>query len=184
MFDRELFRNGDPGLFRQLVREVSPRLLGVIRCYASDDDHADDLLQESWVQIYRKRARFSGKGSFLGWAMAVTRNVCRMSLRSTTILVRAGLGDHGHIPDSAPGPAARLRQRRRANALHAALEKLTDRERQAVVLRLLEGRRTSEVAALMGVKEVSVRSLVHRGLRKLRRTKSLARAITEAERLR
>lgn len=50
------------------------------------------------------------------------------------------------------------------------------------MLRLLDGRRTSEVAALMGVKEVSVRSLVHRGLGKLRRMKSLARAITEAER--
>lgn len=184
MFDRELFVKGDPTVFRRLVREVSPRMLGVIRCYTSDDDHADELLQESWVRIYRKRARFSGKGSFVGWAMAVSRNVCRMSLRSTSGMLRAGLGDHGHIPDGAPDPAALLRERRRANALHAALEKLTDRERQAVVLRLLEGRRTAEVAALMEVKEVSVRSLIHRALRKLRRMKSLARAITEAERLR
>ena len=184
MFDRELFLKGDPGVFRELVREVSPRMLGVIRSYASDDDHADELLQESWVQIYRKRARFSGKGSFLGWALAVTRNVCRMSLRSTSGLLRAGLGDYRHIRDGAPGPAARLRRRRRANALHAALERLTNRERQAVVLRLLEGRRTSEVSALMGIKEVSVRSLIHRALRKLRRMKSLTRAITEAEILR
>ena len=181
MFDRERFRKGDPAVFRRLVREVSPRMLGVIRSYASDDDHADELLQESWVQIYRKRSRFSGRGSFLGWAMAVTRNVCRMSLRSTSGMLRAGLGDYAHIPDEAPGPAARLRERRRANALHAAIEKLTKKERQAVVLRLLEGRRTSEVAALMGIKEVSVRSLTHRALGRLRRMKSLKRAITEAE---
>lgn len=184
MFDRELYRKGDPAVFRRLVREVSPRMLGVIRSYASDDDHADELLQESWVQIYRKRSRFSGKGSFLGWAMAVTRNVCRMSLRTTSGILRAGLGDYAHIPDGAPGPAARLRERRRADALHAALERLTKREQQAVVLRLLEGRRTSEVAALMGIREVSVRSLIHRAIRKLRRMQSLKRAITDAERLR
>ena len=184
MFDRELFRKGDPAVFRRLVREVSPRMMGVVRSYATDDDHADELLQESWVQIYRKRARFSGKGSFVGWAMAVTRNVCRVSLRTTSGLLRAGLGNLEDLPDAAPGPAARLRQRRRADALYAALDKLTQREREALVLRLLEGRRTSEVSALMGVKEGSVRSLVHRGLGKLRRMKSLARAITEAEILR
>lgn len=181
MFDRELFRKGDSAVFRQLVREVSPRMLGVIRSYSSDDDHAEELLQQSWVQIYRKRARFSGRGSFPGWAMAVTRNVCRMSLRSMSGMLRAGLDDHAHIPDEAPDPAARLRERRRANALQAALEKLTNKQRLAVELRLLEGRRTSEVAELMGIKEASVRSLIHRALGRLRRMQSLKRAITEAE---
>ena len=159
-------------------------MLAMIRCYASDDDHADELLQESWVHIYHKRATFSGTGSFAEWALAVSRNVCRMSLRGVSGMVYASLHDHGDIPDAAAGPAARLARRRRAKALYAALDKLTKRERQAIMLRLLEGRRTAEVAKLMGVKEVSVRSLVHRGLRKLRRMKSLKRAILETEGLR
>ena len=96
-------------------------------------------------------------------------------------MLRAGLDDHAHIPDEAPDPAARLRERRRANALQAALEKLTNKQRLAVELRLLEGRRTSEVAELMGIKEASVRSLIHRALGRLRRMQSLKRAITEAE---
>lgn len=180
-FDRELFRKGDAALFRRLVREVSPTMLALIRCYASDDDHADELLQESWVRIYRKRVRFSGKGSFAGWARAVSRNVCLMSLRGGKGVERVSLEDHGDIPDAAPGPAAQLARRRRAKALYDALEKLTRRERRAIVLRLLEGRRTPEVARLMGIKEVSVRSLVHRGLKKLRRMRGLKRTITEAE---
>ncbi len=156
-------------------------MLAMVRCYASDDDEADELLQESWVRIYRKRDRFSGKGSFAGWALAVSRNVCRTSLREQSALVQLSLHDHGDIPDSAGGPAVQLARRRRAKALYEALDRLTDRERQAIVLRLLEGRRTAEVAELMEVKEVSVRSLVHRGLKKLRRMKSLKRTITETE---
>lgn len=159
-------------------------MLAMIRCYAEDNDHADELLQLSWVQIYRKRARFSGKGSFQGWALAVSRNVCRMSVRGKAGLVRVSLHDHGDIPDAAAGPAAQLARRRRAKALYAALERLTNRERQAIMLRLLEGWRTAEVAKEMGVKEVSVRSLVHRGLRKLRRVKSLKQVILETEGLR
>ncbi len=156
-------------------------MLAMIRCYARDHDHADELLQESWVRIYRKRTRFSGKGSFQGWALAVSRNVCRMSVRGTSKPVRVSLQDHGDLPDAGEGPAARLARRRRARALYAALEKLTKRERQAIVLRLLEGRRTAVVSELMGVKEASVRSLVHRGLKKLRRMRSLERTITETE---
>jgi len=180
-FDRELFRQGDPALFRRLVRELSPRMLAMVRSYATDNDHAAELLQESWVRIYRKRDMFSGKGSFAGWALAVSRNVCRTSLREQSALVRLSLHDQGDIPDSAGGPAVQLARRRRAKALYEALDRLTDRERRAIVLRLLEGRRTAEVAELMGVKEVSVRSLVHRGLKKLRRMKSLKRTITETE---
>ena len=183
-FDRELFRKGDAALFRRLVRELSPRMLAMIRFYASDDDHADELLQESWIRIYRKRARFSGKGSFAGWALAVSRNVCRMSLRGVSGMLHVSLYDHGDIPDTAGGPAAQLVRRRRAKALFAALDKLSNRERQAIMLRLLEGWPTAEVAKAMGVKQVSVRSLVHRGLRKLRRMKSLKRAILETEGLR
>ena len=156
-------------------------MLALIRCYVSDDDQADELLQESWIQIYRKRTRFSGKGAFAGWALAVSRNVCRMSLRGGTGVVRVSLHEHGDISDTAEGPAAQLARRRRAKALYEALAKLTKRERQAIVLRLLEGRRTAEVSELMGIKEVSVRSLVHRGLGKLRRVKSLKRTITETE---
>ncbi len=180
-FDRERFRKGDPALFRRLVREVSPRMLALIRCYVSDPDRADELLQESWVRIYRKRARFSGKGSLVGWALAVTRNVCLMSLRRERGVVRVSLHEHGDLADPADGPATQLARRRRAKALHEALGRLTKRERQAIVLRLLEGRSAAEVSELMGIKEVSVRSLVHRGLGKLRRMKSLKRTVSETE---
>ena len=178
-FDLERFREGDTALFRQLVREASPRMLALIRSYVSDDDEADELLQESWVRIYRKRTRFSGKGSFVGWALAVCRNVCRMSLRGGTGVVRVSLQHHADIRDGADGPAEQLARRRRAKALYEALAKLTKRERQAIVLRLLEGRRTAEVAKLLGIKEVSVRSLIHRGLGKLRRAKNLKQTIRE-----
>ena len=80
-FDRERFHAGDQALFRDLVRETSPRMLRVIRGYARDEDHAADLLQLCWIRIYRKRARFSGNGSFLGWALTVCRNVCRAEAR-------------------------------------------------------------------------------------------------------
>ena len=177
-FDRKRFHAGDHRLFRHLVRETSPRMLRVIRGYARDDDHAADLLQVCWIRIYRKRARFSGTGSFLGWALTVCRNVCRTEARKRRHGPVVRLEDRGDLPDRTPGPTERLKRQERAAALYAGLERLTARERDAILLRILEGRSTAEVAQLLAVKQVSVRSLIHRGLQKLRQMDWLAEEIS------
>ncbi len=176
-FDRERFRAGDHALFRHLVREMSPRMLRVIRGYARDDDHAADLLQSCWIHIYRKRARFSGIGSFLGWALTVCRNLCKMEARKRQHIALVRLDDHRDLPDPGPGPAEQRTRQQRAAALYAALERLTVRERDAILLRILEGRSTAEVARILAAKEASVRSLIHRGLKKLRQMDGLAEKI-------
>ena len=176
-FDRAGFRAGDQALFRDLVRETSPRMLRVIRSYARDDNHAADLLQLSWIQIWRKRTRFSGTGSFTGWALTVCRNVCRTEARKRSRGSPLRLDERADLPDPAPSPAERLRLQERAAALYAALDRLTPRERDAILLRVLEGRSTADVARVLAVKEVSVRSLIHRGLKKLRRMDELIERI-------
>lgn len=178
-FDYDRFRAGDHGLFRDLVRSMSPRLMGMIRTYARDGDHAEDLLQMSWLRIYRMRKRFSGTGSLFGWTLTVSRNVCREQLRKARGPSPVRLESHGDIRDLAPGPAEQMEMHFRAAALYAALERLTVRERDAIILRLLEGRSTASVARRLGVKEVSVRSLIHRGLNKLRRMEGLTESIRD-----
>ncbi len=177
-FDRERFHAGDQALFRDLVRDTSPRMLQVIRGYARDDDHAADLLQLCWIRIYRKRARFAGTGSFLGWALTVCRNVCRMEVRKRRRRPLVRIDERRDFPDPTPGAAEQLRREEQAAALYAALERLSVRERDAILLRILEGRSTAEVARTLAVKEVSVRSLIHRGLKKLRRMDALAEQIS------
>ena len=149
-------------------------MLRVIRGYARDEDHAADLLQVCWIRIYRKRTRFAGTGSFLGWALTVCRNVCRTEARKRRDGSVVSLDDHGDLPDRTPSPAEQLKRQERAAALYAALDRLRARERDAILLRVLEGRSTAEVAKIMALKEVSVRSLIHRGLKKLRQMDWLA----------
>ena len=61
----------------------------------------------------------------------------------------------------------RLESRDRLRALRAALDTLPDRQRQAVVLRHLEGLQNPEIAAIMGVSTEAVESLTARGKRAL-----------------
>ena len=69
--------------------------------------------------------------------------------------------------DDAPGADQALLQKARADALQAALGELPDRQRQAVVLRHIEGLSNPEIAAIMEIGVEAVESLTARGKRAL-----------------
>ena len=71
------------------------------------------------------------------------------------------------MPDDSPGAEARMVQAARLAALDAALAALPDRQREAVVLRHIEGLSNPEIAAVMGIGVEAVESLTARGKRAL-----------------
>ena len=154
-----------------LVRELSPRILVAIRKYARHDHHAQDLLQDCWVHIFKQLDRFSGDTPFEGWAIVTSRNLCASKLRHEerkgikTVPLRA------NTEDVAEGSVALKEQRR--NALYAGLARLSDRERDALVLRVIEGRSAAETAERLDVSKAGVRAIIQRGITKLRRTEEV-----------
>ena len=177
--DLARLRARDPELLEALVRELSPQLLAVIRGYARDDDHANDLLQDCWIQILERLDTYRARGPFAGWAVAVTRSVCSSSQRRDRREGRAevGMDDLGDIPGSTPDAQERLTQRRLRTALFKALSKLPDREREAIVLRVLEGRTTAKTVEALGVSRRAVGDLVKRGLNRMRRMRGVGKAL-------
>lgn len=179
--DLARLRARDPELLGALVRELSPHLLTVIHGFARDDDHASDLLQECWAQILERLEAYRPSSSFAAWAIAVTRNVCRSSLRRETLTdhTEVGFQDLPDIPTEAPGDDERKTRQRLRTALFRALDRLPDREREAIVLRVLEGRGVQETAETLGVSRRSVGDLVQRGLYRIRRMSAVWAALED-----
>ena len=163
------------------MAEIGSRIWWAIRPYACDDDHADDLHQDCWQAILERLHHYGGRGSFVNWAIAVSKNLCRMRLRKAN---RAGgketaLEDAGAVRDSTAGPEEELILRERRSVLHRALGELPDRERDAIVLRMLEERDTAETARLMGVSPAVARSLVERAISRLRRMEPIRQLVMD-----
>ena len=164
MVDPESFRSGEREEWEALVRRYGPVVLDMATRYADGPDDAEDLAQEAWALAFRKRRSFKGTGSALGWLLALTRNRClsRLRIRKRRSAVLDLFRREGRDPP--PDPLQTLEEYDGRQLVREAIAKLPKRQREAAIFRHGEGLSTSEIAQIMGVKEVSVRSLISKGL--------------------
>jgi len=128
---------------------------------------AEEVAQEAMMRLWRQAPDWrAGEAKVSSWLYRVTANLCidrRRRARGGMLALDAV----PEPPDPRPGPAERLQARARAEALQAALDGLPERQRQAVVLRHIEGLANPEIAGIMGASVEAVESLTTRGRRAL-----------------
>ena len=89
------------------------------------------------------------------------------------------LEDIARLSGDRPDPLRGIAVRHEREIIFDALGKLPDRERDAIVLRLLEGKDTAETAEILGVGPDTVRSILQRAVYRLRRMKEVRVLIQE-----
>ncbi len=151
---------------RLLARRLLPRVLAVAtRMLGGDRAEAEDVAQEAMLRLWRIAPDWRpGEARVSTWLYRVVVNLCTDRLR------RARSAPLDAVPepaDDAPGPLAGLAEADRLAALDAGLAALPDRQRQAVVLRHIEGLSNPEIADIMGLSVEAVESLTARGKRAL-----------------
>lgn len=161
----------DPELLERLIRDTTPYIRAAVRSFAVSDADLNDIVQECWVRILEKLDKFKEDRSFRGWAVMVSRNYCRSRYRREKLAVDVvSLEDIGDAVDSEADPEEEFGRGQVAQAVWQELNGLSEREREAIVMKLMEQRPTSEIAKELGVTEVSARKIVGRATDKLRRS--------------
>ena len=169
MFDARRFAAGDDKYVEEVIRNHSPMVLIVCQAYARDYDHAQDLYQEIWRTVWTKAESYRGEGAFRAWLHRVATNVCRTDARARKKVAEARdalASEAGSWSRVDPLHQTHLRELQRA--ILRALPELTPGEREALTLRVLEGRKPAEVARIMNVTPATVRSHVRHALNHLR----------------
>ena len=151
------------------MEELSPRIWVAIRPYARNDDHAKDLLQDSWLTILKRLDQFRWNGSFARWAITLSKNVCVDSLRAEKRAAEVPLEATVELVAEGADPLDEVRRDQARPIVYAALRRLTDRERDTLTVWALMGRSVRETAEAVGVSQSGARSIIARALSKLRR---------------
>lgn len=156
-FNLERFHSGDNSLFAELVTLHSPRLLRHLQQYTDVCVDALDLLQEVWLRAFQKRHTFEGRGSFVGWLLMVCRTVGIAAVRK-----RTREPSTEELTDVAAPKGAD------PDGLREAVLGLPERQRDVLLLRLVEGLDTAETARRLKCAEGTVKASLHQATRKLR----------------
>ncbi|WP_413869578.1 RNA polymerase sigma factor [Albidovulum sp.] len=160
-----LYGQGDRLAARVLALRLTPVALRVAQRMLGDPAEAEDVAQEAMLRLWRAAPGWQpGAAKVTTWLYRVVVNLATDRLRRRRTVA---LDDAPEPEDGRPGALAGLIEADRAAALQAALMVLPERQREAVVLRHLEGLANPEIAAVMGVGIEAVESLVARGKRGL-----------------
>ena len=68
------FLNGDKEAFVEIIKEYKDGLTFFLRSFVKDTDTAEELAQETFVRLYVRRPRFSGKSEFKTWLYGIARH--------------------------------------------------------------------------------------------------------------
>lgn len=147
----------DRAPLERLYRAEYPRTVHLARLLTGDHHRAEELAQEAFVRVARRVADLENPAGYLHTTLV---NLCRDHGRRTATVRRTPLDP----PMASPEPPLP----RDVDEIWQAVQGLSERRREAVVLRYWADLPLNDVASLLGVRPGTARSLVHRGLADLK----------------
>jgi RNA polymerase sigma-70 factor (ECF subfamily) len=162
-------REGDEAAFEELYERYRPSIYTYIYYRTNDAGLAEELTSEVFTRLVSKiwTLRIEN-GSLLPWLYTVARNLVIECYRQRARRQWLPL-DEQLAADDSSSPSVRADQQLTQAQLAAALDSLTETQRQVILLKFVEGHSNAEVGKLLGKDEGSIKSLQHRGLAALRR---------------
>lgn len=168
----KLLKSKDPTSFAYLYQKYSGALYSVILQIIPETDIAGDLLQESFISIWKKFDSYDNtKGRLYTWMLAITRNLCIDTIRSKDYRnnqkkklppeenedIIYGLGAAVVMPDTM-----------NHIGLQKAVEKLKPQHRELINLAYFRGYTQAEIAGMEGVPKNTIKTRIRKALLELR----------------
>ncbi len=157
---------GDATAFRELFTRYAPVLLRVMQRQLRSQEQANDLVQQTFLQLHRARNDFQAGAKLRPWLFTIALNLKREYFRRVKRRPEAPLELDGRL-DPSEGPRG-VEQSDARQALTLAMAKLPDDQREVIVLHWFEGLSFPEVSEVVGASVSAVKVRAHRGYEKLR----------------
>ncbi|GJM09955.1 MAG: hypothetical protein DHS20C11_22310 [Lysobacteraceae bacterium] len=168
-------RDGDRRAMQALVERHQQKAHYLALGLLGDRHEAEDATQDAFVKALNSLHKFRGDAKFSSWLHRIVVNTCRDRQRKRRwTWLPFGEATESHLRDqdvamaTPPSPISHTREHGLKQALHQAMQSLTQRERQVFTLRQFQQLSVRETATVLGVAEGSVKALLHRALHKLR----------------
>lgn len=164
---------------QQLMETNGSRMYGLALKLCRDQAEAEDLVQDTFLQAYRKWGQFEGRSEPTSWLYTIASRLCQrrqrrrsgepLQVESLTELLPVGEATIAEIPSAQATPLDEHLRKEAQQRVDEELAELPVHLRLPLVLKDIAELSVSEVATILGIKEATVKTRVHRARLALRR---------------
>ncbi|HEX2826167.1 MAG TPA: sigma-70 family RNA polymerase sigma factor [Burkholderiales bacterium] len=163
--EREWIRRaqaGERAAYSKLVGRYQGRLYRFILRMVGTREEALELSQDVFIKAWQALPQWTPGAAFHTWLFRIGSNAAMDALRRRKVVEFTALDPQYDAVSGNPGPEAQLESKQRLRALEAALAWLPPEQREALLLREVEGLSYAELSAVLGVNEGTVKSRLAR----------------------
>jgi RNA polymerase sigma factor (sigma-70 family) len=170
-------QQGDETAFKKVVEEWQNMVYNTAAGIVQNEEDADDITQEVFIQVYQSISSFKGESKFSTWLYRITvtkslDHLKRKKRKKRFAFVQSLFGnssDEALHPPEFNHPGVLAENKEKATALFKALQQLPDNQRIAFTLHKIEGQKHQDVAAIMNLSVTATESLIARAKNNLRK---------------
>ena len=169
--DRDLIlqaRRDNTEAYNLLVSRWEKRIYNYLLRLVKNKEDAQDLSQDVFIKAYQNLRKLEDPSRFAPWLYRIAHNEAYSLLRKNR--PETDLDDAQQEPWLEPGPTRRMLPIEVSLAVERALERLSSEQREAVVLKIYQGFKFEEMAAILDCPVLTVKSRLYTALDLLKQT--------------
>ncbi len=161
---------GEETAFRLLVQRWETDVKNFLVHMTGSLEEAQDLTQDTFVQVFRKAGKYQPDGKFKSWLFRIAGNFARSNLRRRKVIGWVSFNPDYHDRAEKRGDQAdHLTAQEDSTVVQTALDRLPQRQKEALVLHRFQGLKYKEIAAAMDTTVPGIESLIQRAMAGLRK---------------
>lgn len=169
----ERFQEGDLYAFELIVKRYKNQLLNFIYRFLGNAEEAEDLVQETFLRVYRNRKAYQKVAKFSTWIYTIAGNLAKTELRKRKrrrffSISELGYNDKDYdISDENYNPERDVDGRIKESIIHEKIMELSPKFREVIILRDVQQLSYEEISEIVNIPLGTVKSRVNRGRLKL-----------------
>ena len=163
-----LFQSGDENAYIELVNRYKDKLTNFVFYYLKDQEHAEDVVQDTFIKLYEKKHYYRQIAKFSTWIYTIARNLANTELRKNkrkNIMYLSQMkkekGDY-ELNSCEPSLNKAFENEFLIEKIHAAIKKLPENFRTVIILRDIQQLSYEEISNIIEVPLGTIKSRINR----------------------
>jgi len=166
-------KRGDRAAFAELVEKYRQPLFNFVFRTLRDETETEDVAQNTFLQVWKSRARYERTAKFSTWLFTIARNLCLNEIRRRSRHPAESLEETHAEHDDQPSrqyedkkiflPTENVLHGELAKKIEEALDELPENQRTAILLCRQDEVSYEEIAEILGCSLSATKSVIHRG---------------------